>query len=217
MWLRRLLERAPTGVPRAQTPCALGRSRGREAGGVERGGGTLPRPRPAPSLEAPKLVPLASQICRPRTHSSCRPEQLPVPTAHHQVDGPGAGHPHGAAVGSGIHGTAAPQLEKTACAKGLEPEPRAGSERPPVLGAGIAKGELGWAPGGRSPGRQLRPLLMPSGFEARLCYGVDRVVCLFQAAPGVSLGKCHPLGTLGLRRGSRGMGSLASCPDHTSH
>lgn len=153
-WLRRLRGRAPTEARRGQTPCALGRSRGREVGGAERRGRyTLPRPRPPlPSLDAPEQDPGASPVRRPRTHSSAPPGQRPVPTANHQVDGPSSGHPHHAAVGPGVQGTAAPQLEKAAGAEGLESEPRAGGERLPVLGAGVAKGR------GESSSGHKRPL-----------------------------------------------------------
>lgn len=82
------------------------------------------------------------------SHISTRPRQRPVPTVHGQADGPGANRPHRAAVGPGVQGVAAPQLEKAPCAEGLEPEPRAGDERAPVLEAGAAEG---WSEFGRGP------------------------------------------------------------------
>lgn len=61
---------------------------------------------------------------------------LPVPTAHDQAHRPSADQPHRAAVGPGVQGPAAPDLEKAALAQGLEPEPRAGTQRVSVLSGG---------------------------------------------------------------------------------
>lgn len=59
---------------------------------------------------------------------------------HGQADGAGASGPHRAAVGPGVQGAAAPQLEKAPRTEGLEPDPRAWDERVPVLGVGVAEG-----------------------------------------------------------------------------
>lgn len=112
-------------------------------------GGAVPDHAHCPplSLEAPGVSPEGGRAHCPRAHPSVRPRQRPVPTEHGQADGPGASRPHRAAVAPGVRGAAAPQLEQAARAEGLEPEPRAGRERAPVLGAGVAegRGELGWA------------------------------------------------------------------------
>lgn len=152
------LERGSVAFPGAHGPqlredrhlALWGGARGREEGGAE-GGGTRNRPRHAPSLEAAERVPRAGPVRSHSTHRSARPGQHLVPTAHHQVNGPSSGHPHHAAVGPCVQGAAAPQLEKAARAEGLEPEPSAGGERLPVLGAGVAKGR------GENSARHKRP------------------------------------------------------------
>ena len=137
MWRRRLRGLSPTGARRAPRPPALGRSRGREAG---RGGGRGIRSRPSPLPRSTRVSPRKGAICSPQAHISVRPQQHPIPTAHGQADRAGASRPHRAAVGPGVQGAAAPQLEKASSAEGLKPEPRAWGERAPVLGVRVAEG-----------------------------------------------------------------------------
>lgn len=181
-----------------------GAESGSEAG---RDGGTRPCPRHAPLPRSTRVSRGRRRVCNPRVHISTRPRQGLIPTAHGQADGPGASRPHRAAVAPGVQEAAAPQLEKAPRAEGLEPEPRAGGERSPVLGAGVAegRGEFGWAPAAAAPGRQRCPLLMPSGFEVRLCLSVSSPLGSGRSAPagctGSLTGKMSPFGDIRAEKG----------------
>lgn len=85
-WLRRLRGRAPTEARRGQTPCALGRSRGREVGGAERRGRyPAPPSPPAPLLRRPRAGPRGKS--GPQTP---HPQQCPAraaPGTHREPPG----------------------------------------------------------------------------------------------------------------------------------
>ncbi|KAK2108401.1 hypothetical protein P7K49_013566 [Saguinus oedipus] len=166
---------------------------GRERGGAE--GRCWPRPH-APFLGARAVRRVAGRLLRrSRAQSSAQSPHHPIPTVHGQADRPGAGRPHRAAVGPGVRGAAAPQLEKAARAQGLEPEPRAWSERAPVLGAGVAEGR-----GGHGWARPAAPSVDAKGSRGDfMCISCSQAGIglshAFGAVPGASLRRCHPLGT----------------------
>lgn len=176
--------------------------------GVRRGGTEAPDPAHATPLSQEAPVSRGRRrVCNPGAHISTRPRQGLIPTVHRQADGPGASRPHRTAVGPGVQGAAAPQLEKAPRAEGLEPEPRAGGERAPVLGAGVAegRGEFGWAPAAAAPGRQRRPPLMPRGFEVLLFLSVSSPLGSGRSAPagcaGSFTGKMSPFGDIRAEKG----------------